>query len=248
MTIYVPPEIVDALKIVGTIAGAVLADLLVSRYLRSIARVLHVSVETLKGLRFFFRFIILAVALMVLASVSWFPTEYFFGAGALIGTIMGLASASIVSNFLAGAYVLVSRVVRIGDYIRVGDEEGVVIDMSVNYTKILKSDGTVAYISNRDISTKRIVNFRVEENGREYYVYPVGFSLDASVPTSRVKEFVRNLEEELKGMVLSLSLRVESVGRLEVKYSVVVRVDDAEKILTVKPKILMMVADLASSR
>ncbi|MEX0568562.1 MAG: hypothetical protein Q6363_005290, partial [Candidatus Njordarchaeota archaeon] len=100
---FLPADIVEVIKIFVIIVGAILADWFVSRYLRSIAKILRISIETLKGLRFFFRFIIIAVALVALASVKWFPSEYFVGAGAIMGTVIGFASASAISNFLSGA-------------------------------------------------------------------------------------------------------------------------------------------------
>ncbi len=234
------PDLIEIMKILIIIIGAVIADKLVSRKLRSIARILHIEVETMKGIRFFFRFIILAVALVALASVKWFPSEYFVGAGAIIGTIIGLASATAISNFMSGASVLISRVIRIGDYVRIGDIEGVVTDISVNYTKIRTVDGSTVYVSNREISSKSILNYRVEKDGEELYVYPIVFSLDRSIPIDMVRTVIREMEKDIGA---GLELYVDNITRLEIRYVVCIKVDDADKILRLKPMVLERIAE-----
>lgn len=238
----IPEYIVEILKIVLIIFGAVIADIALSKYLKSLASILHVRVETIKGIRFFFRFIIIAVMLILLASVKWFPSEYFVGAGAIIGTVIGFASANAISNFLSGASVLISRVIRIGDYVRIDDIEGIVVDMSVSYTKIQLDDGSFVYISNKDISAKKIMNYRVEKNDETYFIYPIEFTLERAIGVDEVRKTVQNIYEELKDKIDEIELRIDKFSRLEVRYVLSIRVKKAEDIIHLKPKILGEIA------
>ncbi len=238
----IPSEYLEIAKIFAIIFFAVIADRLISRRLKTIAKILHVRVETVKGLQFFFRFIIIAVALVLLAGVRWFPSEYFVGAGAILGTIIGFASASAISNFLSGASVLVSRVIRIGDYVKIDDIEGVVVDMSINYTKIRRVDGSFVFLSNKDISSKKIQNYRIEKDEEEYYVYPIKFALDRSISLERVMKAVDRIREEIKDRIRNLRMIVESVSRLEIQYILSLEVDRAEDIIELKPIILTEIA------
>ena len=77
-----------------------------------------------------------------------------------------------------------SGLYKIGDYVRIGSEEGIVIDMSVNYTKLKREDDTVLVISNQTILNQSGVNFRVK--GEDYFVYPISVSFDLKYSKARI--------------------------------------------------------------
>jgi small-conductance mechanosensitive channel len=58
----------------------------------------------------------------------------------LTGFALGFALQDIISNFLAGVLLTVQRPFRRGNYIRVGDKEGVVIDMDLRYTMLQREN------------------------------------------------------------------------------------------------------------
>ncbi|GEM_PF-7026096 len=236
-------DLIEIAKIIVIVLGAFIADRLVSRYLRSFARIANISVEALGGLKLIIRFLILAVALIFLSSVKWFPTEYLAGGGALMGAIVGIALATTVSNFFSGAFVLFSRVISVGDYIRFDSDEGLVVDMSINFTKIRKSDGSTIIISNKDIASKKIVNFRAEEKGETYYVYPLEFSTSIEIPMEKVEAVIAKIEEKLRDKIADIKLKIEDITRLEIKYKILFKVRNAELIPEIKDKIYEILAE-----
>lgn len=54
----------------------------------------------------------------------------------LTGFALGFALQDIISNFLAGVMLIVNRPFRRGNYIKVGDKEGIVVDMDLRYTTL----------------------------------------------------------------------------------------------------------------
>lgn len=54
----------------------------------------------------------------------------------LTGFALGFALQDIISNFLAGVMLVINRPFRRGNYIKVGDKEGIVIDMDLRYTTL----------------------------------------------------------------------------------------------------------------
>lgn len=58
----------------------------------------------------------------------------------LTGFALGFALQDIISNVLAGVLILMNRPFRRGNYIRVGDKEGTVIDMDLRYTTLQKDN------------------------------------------------------------------------------------------------------------
>lgn len=61
----------------------------------------------------------------------------------LTGFALGFALQDIISNFLAGVLLLIHRPFRRGNYIKVGDKEGIVIDMDMRYTHIQREHITI---------------------------------------------------------------------------------------------------------
>jgi small-conductance mechanosensitive channel len=58
----------------------------------------------------------------------------------LTGFALGFALQDVISNVLAGVLILMNRPFRRGNYIRVGDKEGTVIDMDLRYTSLQKDN------------------------------------------------------------------------------------------------------------
>lgn len=127
---------------------------------------------TIFGVRLFF----FSVALLVLLSaVGESIAEYVVAGGALIGTAIGLAFSRALSNIVSGFYVLVARPFRVGDYIRLGETEGIVLEITLNYTRVLRTDHTRQFVPNSATIDSRLTNFRVriddyfDERGMEYH-------------------------------------------------------------------------------
>ncbi|MFX0014939.1 MAG: mechanosensitive ion channel domain-containing protein [Promethearchaeota archaeon] len=86
--------------------------------------------------------------------------ELFIGAAALLGTAIGFASSTTLGNFLSGLYLLVTNPFSVGDYIMLPsfEIEGIVEEISINYTKILTPKGIHVSISNQNMLGTIIYN------------------------------------------------------------------------------------------
>ena len=85
-------------------------------------------------------------ATILLLGLFWIAgAEIFIGAAALIGTAIGFASSTTLGNFISGLYLLVTNPFNVGDYIMLPDLkiEGIVEEVSINYTKILTPQGNL---------------------------------------------------------------------------------------------------------
>lgn len=69
----------------------------------------------------------------------------------LTSLAIGFALRDILENTSAGILLSFSQPFTVGDWIRVGTDEGIVLDISVRATKIKTSDGTEVYLPNRAI-------------------------------------------------------------------------------------------------
>ncbi len=66
-------------------------------------------------------------------------------------------------NFVAGLYVMITDPFNVGDYVRIGSNEGIVLEISLNYTKLRQMDGTTALIPNDNVMSSSVTNFRFEQ-------------------------------------------------------------------------------------
>lgn len=101
---------------------------------------------------------------VVMLVVSYFEANYaaILSAGAIFGTALGLAFSTALSNIVSGLYVLASRPFRVGDYVRIGAVEGIVREITLNYTRVLLPDETTQLVPNSKVVTSQVSNFRID--------------------------------------------------------------------------------------
>ncbi len=100
-------------------------------------------------------------ATILLLGIFWIAgPELFIGASALLGTAIGFASSTTLGNFLSGLYILVTNPFSVGNYIMLPDLkiEGIVEEISINYTKILTPQGIHASVTNQKLLGTTIHN------------------------------------------------------------------------------------------
>ncbi len=88
--------------------------------------------------------------------------DIFIFYSAIIGTIISLSSIQIINNLVSGLIIILFiKPYRIYDYLAIGGMEGVVSEISLNYTKIKSIDGTYTLIPNRTVLKTDITNFTI---------------------------------------------------------------------------------------
>ena len=116
--------------------------------------------------------------LVVLGIWNVDPSQLLLGAGAA-GVVIGLAARQTLGAVLAGFVVLFSRPFDLGDWVVIGEEEGIVTDISVFNTQIRTFDEEYVMIPN-DIVTDTEVRNR-SRKGRLRIETDVGVDYDTDV-------------------------------------------------------------------
>jgi small conductance mechanosensitive channel len=166
-----PPEIlahiygISALLIIGV------AYKLFSRYIDRAGEQLEIDSHGMNSIRLVVRVFTIILAASVLFSVYQLPTDLFVGGSALVGAIVGFGSSQTINNIAAGFYVLVSRPFRVKDYVKIGDVEGQVEEISINYTKLYTPSFNLMLIPNTQVMNNRVLNCTHE--GYIKYVFTV---------------------------------------------------------------------------
>lgn len=89
------------------------------------------------------------------------PT-YVLGSSAILATALGFASTSVVSNLVGGLYIIITRPFGVGDMIRISNSNpGVVLEIGINYTKLLRIDRTVVTVPNSKLLNATLLNSNI---------------------------------------------------------------------------------------
>jgi len=117
--------------------------------------------EATTGIVLILRLVFFIAAVMLL--VGYFEANYaaILSVSAIFGTALGLAFSTALSNIVSGLYVLAARPFRVGDYVRIGDVEGIVREITLNYTRVLLSDESKQLVPNSKVVTSQVTNFRI---------------------------------------------------------------------------------------
>ena len=88
-----------------------------------------------------------------------YKSDAFKGISVLFGLLITLGSAGTVSNFLAGILLIYSRAYRVGDFIKIADSTGCVIDKSLLVTRIRTIENEIVTLTNTQVLSTQIINY-----------------------------------------------------------------------------------------
>ena len=149
------PRLIVILIVVSTV---VIFYKILSRSLSRVGKRLELDPHIQNSLRLILRVLTLVVLTTAIFSVYELPTTWFVGGSALIGAAIGFGSSQTTNNIVAGFYVIVSRPFRVKDYVKIGDVEGQVEEISINYTKLYTPSFNLLVIPNVQVMNSRILN------------------------------------------------------------------------------------------
>ncbi|MGR9459444.1 DUF3772 domain-containing protein (plasmid) [Rhizobium leguminosarum] len=112
---------------------------------------------------------------------------------------IGFGLQAITQNFISGLILLAERPLKIGDTIRMGDDEGDVKKISVRSTEIQISDRSTLIVPNSELITKTIRNMTPGDRvGR----LPIEFAVPIETDIEKVRQLVLNIFHD-NGAVLN---------------------------------------------
>jgi len=206
---------------------------------------LELEPHVINILRLLVRVVALIVAITSVLTIFDVPPDLFVGTSALLGAALGFGSSQTINNIVAGFYVLVSQPFKVKDYVKIGDLEGQVEEISINYTSLYTPTFNLLKVPNTQVMNSRILNLTHE--GVIKYTFTLGFSHDYSeadisgkVLEPSITEFCDNFCE--------LELRLpeaylETANRLEKVYLVRIFIPkgEAKVLYTLQPELMQII-------
>ena len=127
--------------------------------------------------------------LLVVAILGYFglQTTSFAALLAGVGLAVGAAWSGLLGNFAAGAFLIIFRPYKVGDYVVAGGVEGTVIEIGMFNTIIVSPDNVTTVIGNGKISNDIIKNFSSNEFRRVDRTAQLAFGVDPLEVIARLK-------------------------------------------------------------
>lgn len=83
-----------------------------------------------------------------------------------VGLAIGAAWSGLLGNFAAGAFLIIFRPYKVGDYVIAGDIEGTAREIGMFNTVIITPDNVLAIVGNSQVSANPIRNFSANPHRR----------------------------------------------------------------------------------
>jgi small conductance mechanosensitive channel len=126
---------------------------------------------------------------LVVAILGYFGVETTSFAALLagVGLAVGAAWSGLLGNFAAGAFLIIFRPYKVGDYVVAGGVEGSVTEIGLFNTVITSPDNVVTIVGNGKVSGDTIKNFSAHDYRRVERTAQLAFGVDALDAIARLK-------------------------------------------------------------
>lgn len=163
--------------------------------------------------------IVLYVALViVLVSTLGFSTASIIAAFSAVALAVILALKDSLSSLANGIIIIFTKPFKKGDYVKIGDKDGLVQDIRLFNTKILTYSNEEIIIPNSDILTTDVVNYSTMPLRRIVFSLPVPYTADISEVKKVVLESIGSYKYVVQTPAPSVVL--EDFGESTFKFSV----------------------------
>ena len=126
---------------------------------------------------------------LVVAILGYFGVETTSFAALLagVGLAVGAAWSGLLGNFAAGAFLIIFRPYKVGDYVIAAGVEGSVTEIGLFNTVITSPDNVVTIVGNGKVSGDTIKNFSAHDYRRVERTAQLAFGVDALDAIARLK-------------------------------------------------------------
>ena len=138
--------------------------------------------------------LIIALSIIFFGLSLWgIDIKTLFTSLSIVAAAIAIVSKEFISAILAGFVIVFSKQITIGDYVKIGDQKGKVVDLTLTKLALLNEDEDLIYISNDKAYHSEVINYTRGEIKR----VSIPFELNANF-RGTVEELEENLIKELQ--------------------------------------------------
>lgn len=163
------------------------------------------------------------------------------------GLAFALAAQDTLKNFFGSLMLIADRTFRVGDLVKIGENEGVVESVGLRTTRIRGLDDSLLTIPNSDLTTAHVTNF----GARRYRRFRTRLTVSHGTPPNRLIEFRDGILGLVRGHALirqqSYEVVVNDVGTagVEILIQVFFEVSDGHAELSARDDLILAILRLA---
>lgn len=117
---------------------------------------------------------------------------------AVLTMVIGLALQGVLSNILSGISLHFSRSINRGEWVSIGDKEGIVVDTNWRETRILDRSSNIIVLPNTIVAGETITNFAQPDSRTALAIH---FKLSADAPAQLVLDSLREAARDCPRVV-----------------------------------------------
>lgn len=189
------------LQIVGALVLYIVGRWLISLVVHAVQRVLTRQQIEATVMRFIGNTLSVALNVtLVVAILGYFgvQTTTFAALIAAMGLAIGTAWAGLLANFAAGAFLLVLRPFKVGDFISAGGVTGTIHEIGLFVTTFTTPDNVVTFVGNNKIFSDTIQNFTANPYRRVELTAQISGAADPKLAIARLKDRVAGIANVMK--------------------------------------------------
>lgn len=124
------------------------------------------------------KIVITALVLIIVLTVLGIPMTSIITVLGTAGVAVGLALKDSLANVAGGVLLLINQTIKVGNYIEVGGNAGIVEEVAILYTKIVTLDNKDIFIPNGIVATSPVINYSSEDERRVDLVFAIAYDAD----------------------------------------------------------------------
>lgn len=157
--IFTTHNIILGVTALATLVVIIIVDRIAKRAITKYSQRVSLDKNLENGFKLVSRVIICAVGAIAILQLFGMRADWLISVSALGGAAIGFASTQTIGNLLAGVYIMLSKPFLINDYVRIGDVEGEVKEITVNYTKLYTPTFNIIEVPNRKVLDSTILSY-----------------------------------------------------------------------------------------
>ncbi len=123
----------------------------------------------------------------------WLPgsdTGIFKGVSIFVAALFSLGSTTTVGNLISGIIITYMRPFLVGDYVRIGDREGVVVEKNTFITRLRDIKGNMITVPNNSMLSQQTVNYTAAARHNNGCIVHSDFTFTYKVPRHIIEEYL----------------------------------------------------------
>lgn len=183
------------------------------------------------GVQNIYVLIIALVIIFFVLSLWGVDVKTLFTSLSIVAAAIAIVSKEFISSIIAGFVIVFSKQLSIGDYVKIGDQKGKVIDITLTKLALLNEDEDLIFISNDAAYHSEVINYTQGEINR----VSISFELNANFQGT-VEELEENLIKELNEYrdqidPMSFNLRIVDVKKDSIGFKFQYSLDKIDRML-----------------